>query len=70
MADSNIHGYKFPKPVHDAQGAPVRPSSEPRNTPPPADNASTRAAFPPLGFRDDVPAGELTHGKAQFDARG
>jgi hypothetical protein len=50
MADANIHGYKFPKPVLDAQGRPARPSAEPRNTPPQPDNARTRAA--PLGWRD------------------
>lgn len=42
--------YTTPVPVLDAQGRPVRPSAEPRNTPPPADNAANRAA--PLGFRD------------------
>lgn len=48
--DTNIHGYKFPRPVLDAQGRPVRPSAEPRNTPAPADNAATRAA--PLSHKD------------------
>ena len=45
--------YTTPVPVLDAQGAPVRPSAEPRNTPPQPSNAATRAAFPPLGFKDE-----------------
>ncbi len=54
MADANIHGYKFPKPVLDAQGNPKRPTPHgPRdafNTPAQPSNAATRQA--PLGFRD------------------
>jgi hypothetical protein len=52
MADSNMHGFKFPKPVLDAEGRPVRPSAVPRNTPTQPDNAATRAAIPPLGHND------------------
>jgi hypothetical protein len=53
---TNEHGFVFPAPVLDAQGRPIRPTSQgPRDafnrSPQPA-NDNTRAAFPPLGFRD------------------
>jgi len=39
------------RPVLTNTGQPIRPA-EPRNTPAPADNTNTRAAIPPLAFRD------------------